>query len=484
MKHLIQKVAIVFTALLGMASCAENTGMLGINEQLDDISTSQATFSVSTQSIATGAVIASNSNAYLGKVVDPETQSVIEADFAAQFYCHEGYVLPEKKNMVGDVITDPATGDTLKIERGVVQCDSCEVRLFIKSFYGEENNPMKIEVFMLDANNIMEESSSYVTDIDLSQFVDGKEPIATKVFTATDFIVSEAEREGDKYNSNIRIVLPPEIGQQILEKCYAKPQGTQDSYHFIRDIFPGLYFRIANGEGTMICTLVSTLNVFYQYFESKSPNKIYEGVTRFAATPEVIQATHFANGNMDALVNETNYTYLKTPAGICTEMTLPVNEVFDQHPYDSVSLAQITLQRYNKAQNNYQLGTPNSLLMVRKQNIMSFFQNQEVSDNKTSYITNFDKARNSYNFNNICRLLAYCRNEKKISASREGISEAEWESKHPDWNKVVLIPVSTSSNSSGNLTSVTHDMNMNSVKLVGGNTKLKMNVVYSSFRRE
>ena len=210
--------------------------------------------------------------------------------------------------------------------------------------------------------------------------------------------------------------------------------------------------------------------------------EINQGVTRFAATPEVIQSTRFTNGNIDKLLQETGYTYLKTPAGICTEMTLPINEIFNEHPNDSVSLAEVTLQRYNKDQDAYQLGTPGNLLLVRKGQMEEFFAKKSVNDNKTSFITTFDSSHNTYTFTNIARLLSYCWHEKKTAAEKEGITEAAWEAQHPDWNKMVLIPVTVSSNSSGYTTSVNHDMGMNSAKLIGGDTPLKMQVVYSKFK--
>lgn len=68
-----------------------------------------------------------------------------------------------------------------------------------------------------------------------------------------------------------------------------------------------------------------------------------------------------------------------------------------------------------------------------------------------------------------------------------GMSEAEWEAAHPDWNKVLLIPVNvTTTQDSYGFTkevSVTHDMSMNSVRLVGGkNATQQMQVIYSRFR--
>ena len=473
---------ILLAVAAGWTACTEDTGTLGITDDMDHISSNISQYWATTRSIPTGPVKADNANASLGKVIDPETGSTIEADCAAQFYCLEDYQLPQKDLMVGDIIINPETGDTTEIHYGEPKCDSCELRIYIKDYYGDANNPMKLEVYELSDENIMEEDDIYRTDVDLSSYVKPGEALASKVFTADDYLVSEGDRNNSNYNKNIRIVLPASFGQMILDKGYANPEALRNPYRFIREIFPGLYFKISNGEGTMLTILVSTVNLYFNYCDKEDKKDIYTGVTRFAATPEVIQSTRLTNGNVDDLLEASDYTYLKTPAGICTEMTLPISEIFNEHPNDSVSLAEVTLQRYNKEQDKYQLGTPSYLLMVRKSEVKNFFGERKVNDNKTSFITTFDSSHNTYTYSNIARLLSYCQHEKMAEAEKAGITEAEWEAQHPDWNKVLLIPVTVSSNSSGYTTSVNHDMGLNSAKLIGGSTPLKMQVVYSKFR--
>ena len=50
-----------------------------------------------------------------------------------------------------------------------------------------------------------------------------------------------------------------------------------------------------------------------------------------------------------------------------------------------------------------------------------------------------------------------------------------------DWNKVVLIPVSTIVDASGYIVNFRHDFSLNSVRLVGGKDKIKIRVITSRF---
>ncbi|MBR1788776.1 MAG: DUF4270 domain-containing protein [Bacteroidaceae bacterium] len=483
--HTIKIGKLLPLVLLAFAACDDNTENIGIHSESDGITNSLAVFQLTTRSLKLDSVVANSTISYLGDITDPETGTDIRADFAAQFYTFEDYEFPDKSQMVGDVDG--------KVRQGIVQCDSCEVRLYFDKYYGDGNNPMKLEVYELSSEKLLEEDSVYYTNVDLTKFLPaGSAPLSTRIFTPRDFNQSSATLNGSDYNDNVRVVLPREVGQRIMERYYENPTNYKDSYHFIRNVFPGFYFRTSGGKGTMLSVYVGTMNVYYRYADKTEAGKdtVYNAITRFAATPEVIQSTRFENQNMAPLLADNSCTYLKTPAGICTEMTLPVDQLFTgEHATDSISLASVTLTRYNKPQDSYQLGTPGTLLMVRKQDMYSFFDEHRVADGRTSYTTTFNTIYNTYTFDNICRLLAYCRHEKLAGAAEAGITEEEWASRHPDWNKVVLIPVTTSyatvnrNNSTVTaLVSVNHDLNLNSVRLVGGSSSpLTMQVVYSKF---
>ncbi len=474
----LRKLCLGLLTVCAVAACDDNTASIGIYPVTDGITNSTSIYQITTRSLRMDSVVANSTTSYLGYITDPETGVDVEAEFAAQFYTQENYEFPAKNLMIGTV-----DGEDM---RGVVQCDSTEIRLYFDDYYGDGNNPMKVELYELDIDNVLDEEETYYTDTDLSDYIaPDAEPLGARVFTPLDYNLTNTELTSSSHSHNVRIMLGKELGQRIMDKYYEDPTNFKDSYHFIRNVFPGVYVKAANGQGTMLSVYVGTCNVYFRYGDADNADSVYVGMARFAATPEVIQTTHFSNGDMDALIDDATCTYLKTPAGICTEMTLPIDEVFSgEHITDSVSMASVTLTRYNKEQNDYQLGTPGTLLMVRKDEYSTFFKEHKVSDDRTSYTTSFSSTYNTYTFDNICRLLAYCKHEKMSEAAKAGITEDEWAELHPDWNKVLLIPVTTSSNTSGTEVSVNHDLSLNSIRLVGGDTRIEMQVVYSKFYQE
>ena len=473
---------LIALATLLIAGCDDNTSTMGIPSKDEEVFPSYGTLLAYTHSEAMDSVLGNSTSSYLGSIDDPETGTRIRADFAAQFHTFENYSFPKFDLMFPD--------DGVKRTTDSIRCDSVEVRLYFSNYYGAKNAPLKLEVYPLDKNNVLQEEEDYYTDTDLDQFVlPGSEPIATKVFTTEDYNLADAERNSATHADNVRIMLPDTVGSLIMRAYYDHPEYFKDSYTFIRKVCPGFLFKIRSGNGSMLSVDVSTLNIYFNFYDKVKRDSTCSALARFAATPEVIQSTRFSNDDMQSLVEEDDCTYLKTPAGIMTVAQLPINEIYQNHETDSVSRAQLTFTRLNNTKPSTQsLGIPQSLLLVRKADATSFFKKRSVADSKTSYTTSYSSTYNTYTFNNICRLISLCRKEKLAGMKAENLTEQEWEQKHPDWNKVVLIPVSistaTDTDGETHQVSVTHDMSMNSIRLQGGpNTPIKMQVIYSRFKQ-
>ena len=108
--------------------------------------------------------------------------------------------------------------------------------------------------------------------------------------------------------------------------------------------------------------------------------------------------------------------------------------------------------------------------------LYAFFRNHKVADGETSFTTTFASSYNTYTFENVARLIAALHRKKTETMRTEGLSSAQYVEKYPDWNKVVLVPVSYDSNTS---TSVDHDMSLTSVRLVGGTENPNDPIIWS-----
>ena len=478
---------IVSAALLFMVGCADafedNTGSLGIYDDADAVYTSAETFSVTTRSLPLDSVISSTTKSYLGEAYDPSTGVNVKAEFLSQFHTFENYRLPDT------TLISSRLGDSLV-------CDSVVLRLYFNNYYGSATNPLKVAVYELDTMNVVREDSMYYSTIKLDEFRNPKRtdgqgnivPLTEKAFTATDYTVSDARRSSDTYYKNVHIVLPRDYGTHLLRLIAKNPHYTRDSYQFSHHVCPGFFFSLKSGTGTILVIDVSTLDIYFKHMVNGQEEV---GLSRFSATAEVIQSTRITNDGIEAkapvdpdskqpLPPTENATYVTAPAGIATEMTLPIDEIFAGHESDSISRANITLTRYNPKEETI-FGAPSTLLMLRKSQQKTFFEKGQVTDNITSYYTSFSSGSNTYTFNNIGRLVSYLYRQKQQVMRQKGLSSDQYNAQYPDWNKVVLSAVSVTTNkNTGSVVVVRPDFALSSASLVGGTQSLQLQVLYSA----
>ena len=455
-------------AALFVVSCDDTTDNIGssLTDNVDKLNVMTDTFNVTTRSIVADSVLSRSITGYLGMVRDPETGAYTTSNFMTQFYTPENFEFPEKQNII-----------SLDAEGNAV-ADSCDIRLYYTSYYGDSLATMKLSAYEL--SKPVEEGQKFYSNFNPEKdyITPGSTLKADKVYTLTDLNVDASVRNGSDYIKSICIPLSKSFGTDLINKFYDHKEYFEDAYTFINKVTPGFYFKTQSGLGAMAHVYLSQLNV---YFKHKTTTTKADGTKRdtvivssasFPGTEEVLQTTNIINDKaaIKRLAETDTCTYIKSPAGIFTEMTIPVNEILKGHENDTINAAKVSLTRINTKQTGeYALDPPQTLLMIPKAEMYTFFENRKTVDYKTSYLASFDTNTNQYTFNNIGSLVRHM-----------------WENKSQnDWDKVVIIPVSTTVNSDGEITDVTHDMSIASTKLVGGsnnpNGAIKITVIYSKF---
>lgn len=453
-------------------ACDDTTDNIGsgtLIDTSDNLEVFADTFEVTTRSIVADSVLARNNSGYLGKVRDPETGAYLSSNFMTQFYVPENFELPKKENIKS-------------LDNGDVVADSCDIQLYYDSFYGDSLAPMKLASYEL-SSPIPEKTYYSNFDPEKEGYVN-KSNVVNKVYTLTDLNVDESTRNSSSYVKSIRIPLGTNFGTDIMRQYYKDPSNFKNAYTFIHKVLPGFYFKSESGLGAMAHIYLSQLNVYFRHqttttnTDGTKKDTVIVSVAAFPGTEEVLQTTNIVNDKeaIKRLANNNTCTYIKSPAGIFTEMTIPVEEILKGHENDTLNTAKVSLTRIlsNDSSNEFALKQPSTLLMLpkSKKRMYTFFENKEIADYKTSFLASFDSSTNKYTFSNISTLIRH------LWENRDENDE--------DWNKVVLIPVSTTYNTSSELTNVTHDMSITSTRLVGGsnnpNGAIKITVIYSKFK--
>lgn len=480
----------IVISMITISSCDKDTVEIGktLTNKTDLFSIETDTFDVKSQSLVVDAVLSRSEYSYLGRIKDPETGAYITGDYMTQFFTLENNidsVFYTKDNIISK-------------DNGEIAADSCGMILVINNYIGDSLAAMKLTAYELDKP--VEEGQNYYTNFDPEEegYLRNDGLKQNRVYSIVNLQLSDSIRSVHNSQSQYYSIWVPfkktykdkdgkeynNYGTYLMRKYFEHPEYYKNSYSFIHNLCPGFYIKTTDGTGVM-AEIVNTRLVVYYSVEVN--DKTYHLSSEFHGTEEVLQTTHFSNNDniIKELAAEDEWTYLKTPAGIFTEVTLPVDDIKKGHENDTISSAKITFRKMNDKSelSDKLLKDPTTLLMIEKDSLEHFFENHNLPNNTTSYLATLNSTYNSYTFSNISGLINYMYAKKQEGGGA-------YTTEHPNWNKVVLIPVKTTTTStssyystSTSVTAVNNDMSITSTRLVGGSNNqhepIKISVIYN-----
>lgn len=483
-KHLA---CIAFVGTMFVA-CADSTDTIGnsLTNKTDALEIEDDTFFVSTRSIAVDSVLSRNIYTYLGHIKDPETGTYVTSNYTTQFAILE--------RIYGTNEYLPKQDSIVSRKDGQVVADSCLLRIFVKSYVGDSLNPMKLTV--CEMATPVEEGQSYYTNFNPEAKGllrnDGNQIRKSKTYTVMDLNLSDSLRNAiTTNNSTLPITISlndpytdvngktyDNYGTYLMRKFYEDKANFKNSYNFAHNVCPGFYVKSTDGLGVVSEVYMTELQAYYSYISNDST---IAGLMKISGTEEVMQTNTIINDKerTKQLAEDGTCTYLKAPAGIFTEVTIPVEQIMYGHESDTLSTAKIVFTRINPTNDDNSFSEPTSVMILPKDSLYSFFENKDLPDNKQSYLATYDDTRNTYTFNNIAGLVSAMYKAKTDNTASN------------EWNKAVLVPVtvtkstSSTSSTSTTVTNVSNEMALKSTKLVGGTDNprknIEISVVYNKF---
>lgn len=482
----IRLLAGVAFAIICLASCDDTTDTLGnsLTNNVDQFEIITDTFEISTRSIIVDSVLSQGLYSYLGNIKDPETKTYVTCNYTTQFAILE--------SLDGSTLLPPADSILSRNSANEIVADSCKLNIYFYSSIGDSLNSMRLTAY--EMAKPMEEGTFYYTNFDPEKEgmlrSDANAIRKNKVYTPVDLNLSDSLRGLIVDKTNMESVTIPldeqytdidgnqyeNYGTYLMRKYYSNSEYFKNSYNFIHNVCPGFYVKSTDGLGVMSEVYMTELSLYYKYRNDST----YTGSLLLSGTEEVLRTTNITNDKqtIEQLAADETCTYLKTPAGIFTEVTLPVEQIKQDHERDTISSAKIVFTRMNSTSDDA-FGEPEYVLMLPKDSLYSFFENKDLPDYKQSFLGTYSSTYNTYTFNNISTL---------ISAMYDNLLSGN---ASENWNKVVLVPVSVSlstSSSSSSITNVSNEMSLTSTRLVGGaqnpRSPLTISVIYNRFIKE
>jgi len=392
----------LLSGILYMA-CEDSIGRVGLSIQPeeDKVSVFDTTVIVEARTIEVDSVYAKTTNGFLGDFYDPSYGN-IKSSYMCQYYPSVGF--PYLDSIVDNKI------------------DSVRLNLYYYSYIGDSLAPMEVTVYPI----VKPLDKNYYTNANPEDYCDMKHPLAKCGYTARNMNISDSVLQARGYIYSFSIPLPVKFGQDYLDKVR---NGELKTLNEFLDFFPGTYLSTTFGTGSMIPVNGTEIVLFYsrntmmQDVNGEDSLAVVVSGASFTVTKEIIQINKFENKIPAFLTDENpDKTYLKSPAGVFTELTIPIKEIVKGIGKKKFSNVKLSLKVYPNDYGEYPMQFPGAsfssvpisdnatsfsakLLLIEPDSVKNFFEMKKVADGQTSYTTQFNSSTYTYDFNNISNVV-------------------------------------------------------------------------------
>lgn len=394
-----------------LVSCEDRSNTLGVGMMPDytQFKSFDTTFDLSYRTISadmkgTGSTTSgtqynrmyvSSNYGYIGRIPNQEFGG-IETEYLTQMYCPEGFLFRDQ----------PVDN----------RIDSAFLTLYYDGYSGYGKDLVEVAAYRLDKP--LPGNSKYSLESISDYYTRGE---SKELGRASFMAVTGTPHEGK--GTWVRIPIAREIGQDFYDKSVAgsevfRSQAAFDQY------FPGVYFRVSAGTGSVIRVVRTALTFCYrkeQMLKRRSTGKVdslayVPAIQELSHTNEVPQLSRFANMGLGELMAPgSDYAYIKSPAGVLAEITIPTREIkkkLDEAPKGSVRVlasAPFAISGENRQLSEYQLVYPTSLVLMPRDSVAHFFES-ELTDADSPFTTYVSRqaiqGSSTYTFGNISALIS------------------------------------------------------------------------------
>lgn len=479
----------LFFALLIVlfTACEDTTDSLGssIVSGPDYIKANSLTFYPWSSSVKADTIYTRSSTAYLGKYTHPDFGS-FESSFMTQFNVAEAYQIPDFSSVVPD-------NGKEGLDEDVNDRSITPVRFYLgglySGYFGDSTAVGRINVYQL-SHDLYNSDDIYYSNINPDDFYSASDLIGSAFYSPVDLSVSEEDRE-DNYQYVI-IDLPISKGKEIIQlyqKC--KKEGLSFRNEFLKK-FKGIYAKQVQGDGALLYLDQVRLYFDMLKYEMGADGKPLQTVEQtdstskftfsFSTTKEIVQVNNFRNNTPESLLEEDTCTYLKSPSGLFTKVSLPLREIANTivAKGDSLNGIAIAFAIDSLTDKISGLSAPGNILMIRDTATVNgmfynyqkdFFSDNRLPDNITSFVTSLSSGK--YTFSDIRKLISTV------------IEEYGGVEKVPEYLNVLLIPVDLTYDSS-TVIGVNHYFKPALARLLGGKDsdrkRIQLKVYYTIFQ--
>lgn len=379
------------------SSCAEDN-LSAIGESIQpgrDKVTGRATkLTFEATTVATPTLYTDGTTSLLGTLIG-ETGSTVSSEFVKQVRTAEG-------------LTFEGAGNAQ------LTIDSVDFRIYSDRTEGDAAAQIKVNVYEL-AKPL---TTAGTTSQSLAQYREG----ATLLGAAT---LQPKVGQLVAQNSPIRyftIPLDIALGERIYEASRTHKDAFSTQERFDKEILHGFYVAPVTGRGFLLDVTEVALMIHYSIPNPQKPTERIKYTKAFVDTKLTTRRNALSSGDVSMLTApSTEYSYVKSPAGVTTEYTLSVAELqklLKTVPTPSKTpaadfigrswmLADANFSVPVQAQEGQSTNQPDYLLLLPADKVQEYFKAEvQTIESGKSYISKkYTASDKAYRFNNIARIV-------------------------------------------------------------------------------
>ncbi len=392
---------ILFSSLfiISLVSCEETTtiGSSIIEDEIEIVMDSS--YTVTGKSIENNRVQSRTLTQMLG-IIDTKEYGYLKSDIITQ-------LMP-----TGKIDT---TGVTVN------DIDSIKLKLYIPmgGYTGDSIVPMGVNVYRLKPNSVL--PSPIYSNFDPIDYYDNNDLIGSTIYSANALGLSDSIAE--LTHRFIEIKLPVSLAREFFTKYKENPSIYLNPSEFAK-WFPGLYISNNFGSGRIMKINATEIKMYYRKtvkIEDTNRDTTYnkEG-NYFAITPEVISNNNITFNMSDQLksLSETN-AIIVAPAGMDVKITFPGREIIENYNNNKGNISIINALSFEipaeEISNSNGITPPPYLLLVQSSKKDEFFENGDITDNKTSFYATYDNTTQKYVFSDMRQYIIELANKEEIT---------------------------------------------------------------------
>ena len=304
--------------------------------------------------------------------------------------------------------------------------DSCKIVLSIPEgdLVGDSLVPMGLEIYALNKQL----PSPIYSDFDPTEYYDPADKLASYIYTGSNMNAPDSLK-GFGYVF-LFIDMPTQIGRILYQEYLDNPETYLSPQAFAK-IFPGIYVKNSFGSGRVVKVEQTMMRLHY-HIDSISPTTGNDTIYRYtgnyyATTPEIVTNNNIAYEMSPALKSQIaqGRNIISAPAGTDIKLTFPARKMVDS--FRSASLGKLAIVNTltmtlsaSEIENDYGIKAPDNVLLVLASEKEKFFADNQLSDNKTSFMGTYNRDTKTYSFGNMREYLLYL-------LEKESLTEADFE---------------------------------------------------------